>query len=398
VTAAKELAWWIVIKYLLYFHSIIEMSVSTCCECCVSAARINMSGFFSQNTEVIKNHIRFIESRPWNEEGETRFRKYGPLLKEILSEPAYYDECSIFIKNVGEMFLFILRNDPTEESVVKLNVFCARLAYEVVLLSGGRVSKQSNDVLSWFTPTNPEINQDEWETMSIVWPLIQRDVVLVDSTARLNEIKNAIISVDKKLAFVDDYMVRTEQSLLNAEERLKAYQENAKRVETKFNFAGLYDAFRGLAEKKRIEVDLMRKRARNRAIISVVPFVIPLVFAGFSFQEIHVDTKITDIIRLVSERVAFSVLMTLPLIGILLYFFRLSYTEYKSLSAVLLQLEHRQSICAFIQNYSEFTGQKNKLDKFEALIFGGITPDPGAVPSTFDGIDQFAKMLEAMKK
>lgn len=109
-------------------------------------------------------------------------------------------------------------------------------------------------------------------------------------------------------------------------------------------------------------------------------------------------------------------LTTLPILGlefILLYFFRIILNEYKSIQAQILQLELRQSLCAFIQDYitqkqnkdathkngngENVTVQDDAWKKFEDLIFSNILADTKQMPSTFDGIDSIAKLIQSVK-
>lgn len=87
---------------------------------------------------------------------------------------------------------------------------------------------------------------------------------------------------------------------------------------------------------------------------------------------------------------------------VLFYLFRVLLLRYQSLKAQLLQIKLRFNLCAFIEGYSEFAARIRKsaddktLDKFESLVFSGISPDPQKVPSQFDGIDQLANLLKAL--
>lgn len=95
----------------------------------------------------------------------------------------------------------------------------------------------------------------------------------------------------------------------------------------------------------------------------------------------------------------------LPLISleiILLYFFRVVLHNYKSIKAQVLQIELRQTLCQFIQNYADYSkeikkGDPTALEKFESLIFSGIISDAENLPSTFDGMDQIGKLLSSLK-
>jgi predicted signal transduction protein with EAL and GGDEF domain len=70
--------------------------------------------------------------------------------------------------------------------------------------------------------------------------------------------------------------------------------------------------------------------------------------------------------------------------------------------AQLLQLDLRQSLCAFIESYVDFAQEKKSkgveaLSRFEMLIFAGISPDVNNIPNTFDGVEQLAKLIKELK-
>ena len=99
-------------------------------------------------------------------------------------------------------------------------------------------------------------------------------------------------------------------------------------------------------------------------------------------------------------------IMLLPLISIeviLIYFFRIILINHKSVKAQIMQIELRQTMCQFIQNYTEFSSDIKKedsqaLDKFENLIFSGILSDSENLPSTFDGMEQISSLIKSFKK
>ncbi|MGC4062247.1 MAG: hypothetical protein QM749_15930 [Aquabacterium sp.] len=85
-----------------------------------------------------------------------------------------------------------------------------------------------------------------------------------------------------------------------------------------------------------------------------------------------------------------------------IYFFRVILSNYHSIRKQMLQIELRKSLCEFIQSYADYAkGIKEKdktaLEKFENLIFSGIVMDDQNLPSTFDGLEQIAKLIEAAK-
>lgn len=86
---------------------------------------------------------------------------------------------------------------------------------------------------------------------------------------------------------------------------------------------------------------------------------------------------------------------------ILLYYFRVSYLNYISIKTELTQIALRRNLCAFINGYSDFS-ERNKntpetLKQFENIIFSNICSDSKNIPTTYDGIEQLAKLINALK-
>ena len=87
---------------------------------------------------------------------------------------------------------------------------------------------------------------------------------------------------------------------------------------------------------------------------------------------------------------------------ILLYLFRVVLLHFRGVSTQMLQINLRISLCQFIQSYSEYSMKIKKqdagaLEKFETLIFSSITSDSDALPSTFDGVEQIAKLVNSIR-
>ncbi len=87
---------------------------------------------------------------------------------------------------------------------------------------------------------------------------------------------------------------------------------------------------------------------------------------------------------------------------VLLYYFRISLATYNSIRAQLMQIELRKSLCQFIQDYSKYSSAISKenaglLSKFEDVIFSNIMTSEDKIPSTFDGLEQIATLIKAVK-
>lgn len=87
----------------------------------------------------------------------------------------------------------------------------------------------------------------------------------------------------------------------------------------------------------------------------------------------------------------------------LIYFFRLSYLEAKSIRTQLVQIDLRLSLCSFIDGYVEYRKKNNvNIDKvleiFDSLIFSPIQTNENNIPSMFDGIEAIAGLAEKITK
>ncbi|WP_240600401.1 hypothetical protein [Neisseria sicca] len=155
---------------------------------------------------------------------------------------------------------------------------------------------------------------------------------------------------------------------------------------TAFNFVGLSKGFESLLEQK----NEAKKKTFGLLVLLAITVALTLAIS-FSVQ---------------TTGAVFSWQSMLPIIGlefVLIYFFRVVLTHYHSIQTQIMQLELRQSLCQFIQNYAEYakkikTDDKDALEKFENLIFSSILSNPDKVPGTFDGVEGLTSLLKELKK
>lgn len=156
-----------------------------------------------------------------------------------------------------------------------------------------------------------------------------------------------------------------------------------------FNFVGLYDGFNSIAKEKlwsaRGHVVVMLLLAA----IMVSPFIVKAWLAVKS----NGVARPLDIELLVLAG-GFELLM--------LYFFKVVLHSYRSLKGQLAQLDLRRTLCQFVQSYAEYalTFRKDSpqlLERFEQLIFSGIVVNEDNIPSTLDGLEHVARVLDKLK-
>ncbi|WP_010433078.1 hypothetical protein [Enterobacter mori] len=163
-------------------------------------------------------------------------------------------------------------------------------------------------------------------------------------------------------------------------------------LKSEYNFVGLSSGFNRIKEKKEIELRDVVINYRNLFgcifIVPVLLLILHLAYPGVFPKDYTV------------------IFLALPFITIemaLIYFFRLSYLEAKSIRTQLVQIELRLSLCAFINEYVEYRRKNNAsidkvLDSFDSLIFSPIQTNENNIPSMFDGVEAIAGLAEKITK
>jgi hypothetical protein len=161
--------------------------------------------------------------------------------------------------------------------------------------------------------------------------------------------------------------------------------------ETGFNFVGLYEGFDNLGKQKEGEKKNLHKWLIFFGILILTPFSIELYTLYTHLESID---KIKNILLL-------SMVPTISITAIIIYFFRVILHNYKSVQSQLLQIDVRKTLCRFIQKYSESLAEvkmeKESLAKFENIIFSHIHSDEDKLPSTYDGIEQLGNLVKSIK-
>ncbi|ENQ4672915.1 hypothetical protein ACEO74_003468 [Vibrio cholerae] len=215
--------------------------------------------------------------------------------------------------------------------------------------------------------------------------------------AILKEIVNspAIDSIKKlhlSASHFEETKNRWDIELSEREDKTTKLKESLDNYKNAFNFVGLSEGFNKLADQKRNEIQGVLLWLRIVAVLIVLP-----LFSEIFYVLINVEkgTELMKVMMLVA-------IPTISLIAILVYYFRVLLSNYKSLQSQLLQIDLRMTLCRFVHNYSEYASEmkkqdKGSLEKFESVIFSGITVNADNMPSTFDGIDQLSKLIKAVR-
>ncbi|ELY3978433.1 hypothetical protein ACNY4O_000103 [Cronobacter sakazakii] len=157
-----------------------------------------------------------------------------------------------------------------------------------------------------------------------------------------------------------------------------------------FNFIGLHNAFATLSAAKSRE-------------LTKTKFLLFLMGASLLFPLAWEARALSNLVG--TGDILGHLLKSIPILSltlILIYFFRVILNNYNSVRAQLMQINLRKNLCQFIHNYAEYSKdiineKVNPLAKFEDIIFSNIMGSDEKTPSTFDGIEQLASIIKAVK-
>lgn len=179
---------------------------------------------------------------------------------------------------------------------------------------------------------------------------------------------------------------RVQAELVSREEKINELKKYLENMTSEYNFAGLTKAYSDFYKSKSLERWISLAILFLLAIVSVLPISAKLMG--------ETSSKVTDVN--IVHYVGFT---ALTIIG--LYFFRVALQNYNSIKAELTQIKLRMNLCMFVDNYSDFSKNKDNreaLEKFENIIFSNIQPNENNIPSTFDGLEQLASLIESVTK
>ena len=189
---------------------------------------------------------------------------------------------------------------------------------------------------------------------------------------------------------IKEYEVSFEQkkeTVINLEKKLENYK-------TTYDFVLLNKGFKQLYDEKRVE---LKERRNSFSNFGATLAITPIAMIGFSF-----------LLFLWKDEAAFKYLLYLAFpvttfMLIILYFVKVSLQHVRSVQSQMMQLELRMALCQFIHNYAEDSEKLHKknsagFEKFENIIFSPLVSSDDKIPTTFDGMEQLAKLVSEFRK
>lgn len=206
-----------------------------------------------------------------------------------------------------------------------------------------------------------------------------------------------LAEVDKIIEKVDDFLSKASDWDINFQNKQRSVLELEKRLENNkltYDFVLLSKGFQQLYEQKK---DELKKAKETYAFVSAVMFMIPFVeFIILIGAFLYFKGNIPSNMWLIS-------IPFLTLVLITLYLVKISLQDKRSIQSQMMQLELRMALCQFIHNYAEDSEKlhaKNKagFEKFENIIFSPLVSSDDKIPTTFDGMEQLAKLVSEFRK
>jgi len=398
----------------------------------------------------ITDAYRFCESNMHNENiqefDRSMMNTIGIMLGSFIRDPKFWElHCSVGIEDIGNSFLNRLKKltsiAPDDKGSVELLYTASfRLFYEGYLASGTELSSDEYYVIEF---TKNEINNFSERAKSLI-EYITRDLSShlfrkLMSSQEFKDLKGFTDTIVSAKSLTKDWNDGLDERIQKAENLKKSIEGYT----DAFNFVGLHQGFDQLHKRKVEEKNRLIGLMFFLAILTISPFAAKICDIYFPSTPISTsiegnkkylptkeekqDTSANEEKKLskqegenyllvnqektgpFSEKVGsnlsdklFDLLPVISFAAILLYFFRVTLFNYKSVCAQVLQIELRMTLCRFIQHYSEHAAaiKKNSdvtLDRFETVIFSGLVSNDSDLPATFDGVEQLTSLFKTMK-
>ncbi|MBQ0140766.1 MAG: hypothetical protein KBT36_15945 [Kurthia sp.] len=175
---------------------------------------------------------------------------------------------------------------------------------------------------------------------------------------------------------------------------VKELEKKLDDYKTTYDFVLLNKGFQQLYDQKKLE---LKSRREGYSAFGAMLFFTPLcAIALFVILYVYLG----------EQALKFIIYLALPIstfMVILFYFVRVGLQHVRSVQSQMMQLELRMALCQFIHNYAEDSEKlhaKNKagFEKFENIIFSPLVSSDDKIPTTFDGMEQLAKLVSEFRK
>ncbi|HBE9179423.1 hypothetical protein ABQ366_01870 [Serratia fonticola] len=309
------------------------------------------------------------------------------ILTSIINHPKTWDDSTAF--NTEQIFDDLLRqsiqSDSGKEELDGIFVTLFRFYIEMTIVSRERrLRGVHRDIIKFINENLHEFHGINNSQLLYALNHMSRDVIqLLVSSDDMKIIRQLVQNTKNEEDYYNNWLTQFN----NRKAELQALDDKLQEYKNEYNFVGLSEGYVQLSQDK--------SKQRNRTLIAMgLVSILIFIVIGFEMYLLHDISKEATTLQIIAPTIPM-----VTLLFILLYFFRISLFEFKSLSSQINQIELRKTLCQFIQNYADYSAEiKTKngiaLVKFEEIIFSNILTKDDPMPSTFDGIEHIAAILK----
>ncbi|MEZ8437768.1 hypothetical protein AB6D90_14020 [Vibrio splendidus] len=354
-----------------------------------------------QESKILSNFLNRTEHFNYTHDGviQRRFEHSRKIISYMCKDAKEWDErCSLNINHIGQSYIRIIsdfsssneRSDLTEDVINEIYTtsFCFLCEYDFFIGAESSLHFELRTIRSEIT--KDALEHDSSVKSRIIYALYEMPAHLLKLHLENKDLM-AVANFQNKLDQAKQLKQEWESQIASKHEAADILDKRLEKIKIGFNFVGLYQGFSDLGEKKENELKWLFWSLIGMSLLILIPLIVE--FWSISISDTSPNFRLADLIKLIP-------LVSIELI--LIYFFRIILMNYRSTKAQIMQIELRQTLCQFIQSYSEYASDlkakdPTSLEKFESLIFSGILSDSEKLPSTFDGIDQIGALLKNLK-
>jgi len=341
---------------------------------------------FTENKSFIQAYVlQLKEEYGDSDKAVEKVAAIQKFLEFIVYDPGKYDQFSTINQGWSyNDFLDIFRNKKTDlKSIEQLFQLLSRVAREVTLRQPYVPAEPEKLFLDYYAYGKAGLNAKEIANSDFLWASFPKYVAM----EHLQEIVAERVKTEKAIN-------EWESSLKSWDEKVQQHELNLKKYHENYNFVGLSKAFNEMFRKKVIESRVALLAMVFVGIVILAPLSLPLFTAG--------QGAIAALLVGAMDASKFAQIASIfGLEFVLIYFFRIALHNWQSLRTQALQLDLRQSLCAFVEGYAKFAGENEKqaqnLSQFESLIFSRLISETGLLPSTYDGLDAIMKIIKEFR-
>ncbi|MFB6324624.1 hypothetical protein ACE8EZ_00675 [Pantoea deleyi] len=356
---------------------------------------IAMQIFFENENikEALSECIKIIPQLSYKDEFEkNRNGAIVMILKSMVTQPANWDKDSQFnITHISEQLVSLTTKSiddyQNSESIDLLFIILFRFYTEFQLHQPYEVLDRYPNVRNFAQDNIGRFNEKYADQINFTTRDMPTSILKsIISGHDFKTISDFIATQEKAEKLKSDW----NNEILEKEKKVAQLKETLDGYETAFNFVALYAGFSSLGSAKKEELIWARR------FMLTLGSLIPILIVYGLWHIINSEGKITT---------PYDLLYLIPIASlslILIYYFRVSLVNYNSIRAQIMQIELRKSLCQFIQDYARYSKEISAenaglLNKFEELIFSNIMASEDKIPSTFDGLEQIATLINAVK-